>query len=56
MIDNVEIPKDIQCALQDPKWKVAIQEEMKDFLTMKLRRLYNYQQVKDLKQVSGFLL
>ena len=29
MIDGVELPKDIQSAMQDSRWKEAVLEEMK---------------------------
>lgn len=40
-IDNVEIPRDIQSALQDPHWKATVLEEI-NALIMIYRRLLNF--------------
>jgi len=45
-MDSMEIPKNIQEALQDPKWKVVMDEEMRALLENKTWEVVDFPQGK----------
>lgn len=52
---SVEIPKNIQCTLQDPNWKAFVLEEMKALTGNDTWKLLNFLRIRRLLGVIRFL-